>query len=135
VSVTVLYISPEEWVKYAEDSHAAVFKEFRPSSIDRISYALAATDESGVIGYVTCRETDSESLYWQHGGAVDTRYGVAAYRGFEAFLDNAKPYKRVTTLVRNDNIKYLHLLMKFGFRVIGLRCVKNEIFLELTIEF
>jgi len=135
VSVTVLYISPEEWVKYAEDSHAAVFKEFRPSSMDRISYALAATDESGVIGYVTCRETDSESLYWQHGGAVDTRYGVAAYRGFEAFLDNAKPYKRVTTLVRNDNIRYLHLLMKFGFRVIGLRCVKNEIFLELTIEF
>jgi len=135
VSVTVLYISPEEWVKYAEDSHAAVFKEFRPSSMDRISYALAATDESGVIGYVTCRETDSDSLYWQHGGAVDTRYGVAAYRGFEAFLDNAKPYKRVTTLVRNDNIRYLHLLMKFGFRVIGLRCVKNEIFLELTIEF
>jgi len=135
VSVAVLYISPEEWVNYAEDSHAAVFKEFRPSSMDRISYALAATDESGVIGYVTCRETDSESLYWQHGGAVDTRYGVAAYRGFEAFLDNAKPYKRVTTLVRNDNIKYLHLLMKFGFRVIGLRCVKNEIFLELTIEF
>ena len=135
MSVTVLYISPEEWVKYAEDSHAAVFKEFRPSSMDRISYALAATDESRVIGYVTCRETDSESLYWQHGGAVDTRYGVAAYRGFEAFLDNAKPYKRVTTLVRNDNIRYLHLLMKFGFRVIGLRCVKNEIFLELTIEF
>jgi len=135
VSVAVLYISPEEWVNYAEDSHAAVFKEFRPSSMDRISYALAATDESGVIGYVTCRETDSESLYWQHGGAVDTRYGIAAYRGFEAFLDNAKPYKRVTTLVRNDNIKYLHLLMKFGFRVIGLRCVKNEIFLELTIEF
>ena len=135
MSVTVLYISPEDWVKYAEDSHAAVFKEFRPSSMDRISYALAATDESGVIGYVTCRETDSDSLYWQHGGAVDTRYGVAAYRGFEAFLDNAKPYKRVTTLVRNDNIRYLHLLMKFGFRVIGLRCVKNEIFLELTIEF
>jgi RimJ/RimL family protein N-acetyltransferase len=102
--------------------------------MDRITYALAAVDDTGPIGYVTCRETDSESLYWQHGGAVESRYGVAAYRGFEAFLDSAKTYKRVTTLVRNDNVRYLHLLMKFGFRIIGLRCVESEIFLELVIE-
>jgi RimJ/RimL family protein N-acetyltransferase len=100
--------------------------------MDRISYALAASDEGGVIGYVTCRETDSESLYWQHGGAVESRYGVAAYRGFQAFIDySEKRYKRITTLVKNDNIKYLHLLMKFGFKVIGLRSFGGEIFLEL----
>jgi RimJ/RimL family protein N-acetyltransferase len=135
VKIEVLYIEPEEWVKYAEDSHAAVFKEYRPSSMDRISYALAVSDESGVIGYVTCRETDAESIYWQYGGVVETRYGVAAFRGFEALVENAKIYKRITTLVSNNNVGYLHLLMKIGFRVIGLRCFKNEIFLELTLEF
>lgn len=135
MSVLLLHFTPEEWVKYSEDSHVAVFKECRPSGMDRITYALAAVDDIGVIGYVTCRETDSESLYWQHGGAVESRYGIAAYRGFEAFLENAKAYKRVTTLVKNDNIKYLHLLMKFGFRIIGLRCIVGEIFLELTFNF
>lgn len=135
MSVELLYIEPEDWGKYAEDSHAAVFKEYRPSSMDRISYALAASDERGVIGYVTCRETDAESIYWQYGGAVETRYGIAAYRGFEAFIEySEKRYKRVSTLVKNDNIKYLHLLMKFGFRVIGLRSFGGEIFLELLKE-
>jgi len=136
VSVELLYFTPEEWVKYSEDSHVAVFKEIRRSSLDRITYALAAIDSKGPIGYVTCRETDEESLYWQYGGALEHRYGVAAYRGFEAFIDQAeKNYKRVTTLVSNENIKYLHLLMKFGFRVIGLRSFNGEVFLELLKSF
>lgn len=135
MSVELLVFTPDEWANYSEDCHAAVFREIRKRSLDRITFALAVLDAKGPIGYVTCRETDEESIYWQYGGAIESRYGVAAFRGFEAFIEyTEKRYRRITTLVKNDNIKYLHLLMKFGFRIIGLRCFKEEIFLELLKE-
>jgi hypothetical protein len=136
VSVEIKQFTPEEWYRYAEEAHKAVFKQQRDPWLDRISFAWLIYKEDGVIGYVTCKETDSESLYWQYGGSIDEKRGLASARGFEAILRKAeKSYRRLSTLVENDNVNYLHLCMKHGFRVIGLRVFEGKILLELFIEF
>lgn len=132
----VIRYEANEWREYASDAHKLVFKELRPAELDRISYALLCVHAGGVVGYVTCRELDAESLYWQYGGALDECRGALAVRGFRSFLSYTRErYRRVTTLVSNGNIGYLHLAMKEGFRIIGTRCFKGEIFVELFIEF
>jgi len=136
MTVGLVRYSPEEWFEYAEASHKLVFKEIRDPAMDRISFALLAYDSVGPIGYVTCRELDSESLYWQYGGAIEGRRGLPAVRGFDAFLEETrKQYKRITTLVENGNVSYLHLAMQKGFRIIGVRCFKGQVLVELFKEF
>lgn len=134
--IYVEYFTPDEWRGYAESAHKLVFKTYRPEWVDRISFALLAHDGNDTVGYVTCRETDNESLYWQFGGALDEYRGIKAVRGFQAFLDwTGRRYRRCVTNVKNDNVNYLHLLMKMGFRCIGTRYFNKEIYLELTREF
>lgn len=136
MSIEVKEFKPEEWYRYAEEAHKLVFNTQRDPWVDRISFAWLAHDSNGVIGYVTCRELDNTSLYWQFGGALPESKGFMAVRGFQAFLNKARDkYRRVTTLVENSNVAYLHLLMKMGFRVIGLRVFEGKILLELFTEF
>ena len=128
--------SPEEWYEFAEEAHKIIFREHRDKSLDRIDFALIAGNGKDPIGYVTCRELDSESVYWQFGGAMDEFRGIAAFRGFQGFLGYSKErYKRISTLVENTNVKYLHMLMKMGFLAIGIRNYKGQIFLEMHTEF
>ena len=136
MDIELLRYTPEEWFACSEQAHLAVFKKLRPPWVERISFALVAMCGSEVIGYATCRETDCESLYWQFGGSLDRDNPVRTVRGFQAILsDTRSRYKRVTTYVRNDNCGYMNLLMKHGFRAIGLRVFKTEIFLEFFQEF
>lgn len=124
--------NPEQWREYANAAHILVFKESREPLLDRISFALLAHNNQSPVGYVTCRELDAESLYWQYGGALDEFRGFNAVRAFRVFFNYcAEKYKRISTLVKNDNVAYLHLLMKMGFRAIGLRTFGGEIFLEM----
>ena len=136
MTVELVRYTPEEWYEYSEASHKLVFSELRDPRLDRITFALLAYDSSGPIGYVTCREYDSDSVYWQYGGAIKDRRGLPAIRAFEAILEEVrKQYRRVTTLVENENVGYLHLAMKYGFRIIGVRCFKGGVFVELLNEF
>lgn len=129
-------LSPEEWYRYAEEAHRLVFKTNRDPWIDRISYALIVYDDVGAIGYITCRELDCKTLYWQYGGALEERRGLPAFRAFEALLEEARgKYQRVTTRVENNNVGYLHLLMKNGFRIVGLQCFNGGVYLELVHNF
>lgn len=132
MALSVIKCSPEKWASYSKDAHKAVFGETREPSLDRISYAILVHNEDRPIGFTTCREIDAESLYWQYGGCFKGNVGVASVRAFEALFNESKEkYKRITTLVKNDNVNYLHMLMKFGFRAIGIRYFKNEVFLEM----
>lgn len=134
--IHVKRLSSEEWYRYAEEAHKLVFKKQRDPWVERISFALLAHNENEATGYVTCRETDSESLYWQFGGSLDEFRGVTAYRGLQAIHQYAKDrYKRISTLVENNNVGYLHMLMKMGFRAIGIRNFKGEIYLEMFTDF
>lgn len=132
MSIEVVKYSPEQWYSLAEDAHKLVFKKQRDPWMDRISYALLAVKDSEAVAYVTCRETDRDSIYWQFGGCLDEFRGIYAVRAFKAFLDYCNDkYQQISTLVKNDNVNYLHLLMKMGFRAIGIRVFENEIFLEM----
>jgi len=128
--------TPEQWYAYAESAYALVFGEHRDPWCDRISYALLAHDGDNAIGYVTCRELDHESVYWQFGGALKEYRGVKAVRGLEAFLTYAEgKYKRITGLVENNNVQTMTIAMKKGFRVIGIRNINGKILLEMLKEF
>jgi hypothetical protein len=135
MTVKVIKCSPEEWKNFSQDAHKAVFDEVRHNDLDRIDYAIIAHNYERPIGFTTCRETDSESLYWQYGGCFECDRGYMAVKAFEALFNFSKEnYKRISTLVKNDNVNYLHMLMKFGFRAIGLRNFKGDIFLEMFWE-
>lgn len=128
--------TPEQWYACSKEAHLAIFRELREPWIDRINYALLARIGPTPVGYVTVKETDRESAYWQYGGALDEYKGITAVRAFQAILTDARGrYHRLTTYVKNDNVNYLHMAMRFGFRVIGIRVFKGEIFLELYQEF
>ena len=132
MSIEVVKYSPEQWYSRAEDAHTLVFKKQRDPWMDRISYALLAVKNDEPIGYVTCRETDRDSVYWQFGGFLDEFKGLNAVKGTEKFLNICdEKYNQISDLDKNDNINCLHLLMKMGFRAIGIRVFENEIFLEI----
>lgn len=122
----------DEWRELGHYAHRLVFQENRDPLIDRISFALLAHNGEEPVGYVTCRELDSESLYWQYGGAMDEFRGFTAVTAFKLFFDHCREnYNRISMLVKNDNIKCLHLLMKMGFVAIGIRFFGGDIFLEM----
>lgn len=130
--LSVNRLTPNEWYNISEYAHKLVFKELRDKNLDRINFALLVTDEKEAVGYVTCRESDNESLYWCYGGTIDEFRGFVSVRAFKEIFDYCRArYKRISTLVKNDNINYLHLIMKQGFRAIGIRSFGNEIFLEM----
>jgi hypothetical protein len=136
--MNVEVINPELWKEFAEDAHKVCFHEFKPKEWDRIDFALLVTDAwDKPAMYVTCREIDSQSLYWQFGGAFPgTKGTVQSLRATEALLDWAKGrYKRVSMLVANTNAPMLKLALKLDFRITGVRYFQGSILLEHLLEF
>lgn len=135
----VIHFTPEAWNKdWAEAAHKISFNEIRPASMNRIDFALLTINPSNNKpgGFCTCRELDNETVYWQYGGSFPETIGtVWSARSYEALIEWSKQrYKRITTLVSNQNVVYLKLAMKYGFRIIGVRTFKNDIFVELLNE-
>jgi len=132
-------LRPDEWATLSEDAHLAMFSERRPGYIDRIDFALLATedDNRGIVGYVTVRELDADGIYWQYGGAFPSIKTSTTVLGvYRQFVEYCKArYKRITTLVENTNIAYLKLAMKVGFRIIGVRVFKGSVLVELLLDF
>lgn len=139
MSAFVVKFDKDAWAKeWAELSHQIVFDEKRPSEMNRIDFALVVVNglTNKPAGFCTVRELDSESVYWQYGGAFPETIGtIWVATCYQAFIDWCRgKYKRITTLVSNENIAYLKLCMKYGFRIIGVRVFKDEIFVELLNE-
>ena len=125
--------SSDQWVLVAEDMHLSVFGEHRPKDLNRVDFALVCWDEKP-LGYFTCREFDSESVYIGFGGFIEKSFkNVNAYKlGLDYLRSN---YKRATTLVENTNISMIKLAMSQGFLITGIKNFKNIILLELSQEF
>lgn len=137
MTLRVVKFLPDEWAKVSEDTHLAVFGTKKPASFDRISYALGVCKDDGTpVLYVTVRENDHESVYWQFGGALGPAKGsIVAYRATcEAIRYQLERAKRISFLVENDNLPMLHLAMKTGFRIVGVRYFKNRVLLEHLLE-
>ena len=131
-------IPAKEWIElYSEMAHRAVFKRIKPAHFDRIDFALLAKEDETVMGYITCREHDHETLYWQFGGAFAALKGTPqVYPVLEALIAECRPnYKRVYCLIENTKTPMLYLAMKAGFRIMGVRAYQNSILLEHLLEF
>lgn len=133
-------IENKEWgEKYSEQAHLIAFGKEKPKDWDRIDYAILLVEKAieKPAGYVTCRETDHETVYWQFGGAMpETAGGPGAVRAFECALEWSKHmYKRVTFVVQNDNVGMLKLALKYGFKIMGVRAFKGTVLLEHMKEF
>lgn len=135
--VEVIQVSAEEWPKYSENIHKLVFKEIKPASRDRISYALLFVKEQEVIGYVTVRELDDENVYWQFGGVLTRfRRGLLGCQCFEMALEWQKARsKRVVMYVENKNLPMLKMALAYGFLIIGTRTFREFTMVDLMREF
>jgi len=135
--VEVKQIHKNDWKVFSERAHLACFNESKDSSMDRIDFALIVEDGARMMGYLTCREHDSETLYWQYGGSFPgTRESSLTFVGYQAFVAWCKErYKRITTVIENENIVMLKMAMKVGFRIVGVRNFKGHVLLELVLEF
>jgi hypothetical protein len=136
----IVKISPQDWAaKFANNAHVAVFGKYRPGYVDRISYALLVidTEKQNPVGYLTARELDNESVYWQFGGGIKPHFQPVTVLTIYNLLIawHGERYKRISTYVKNDNIEYLKIALKAGFRIIGIRNFKGDILLELLKEF
>lgn len=129
-------LNPVEWEALSESAHKAVFNEVKPASFDRIDFALVCHTDSMPMGYVTCREYDHETVYWQFGGSFPGTKGTVLSWGCYVALTAwcLDRYKRITTLIENTNTVMIKFAMKRGFRIIGIRNFGGSILLEHLLE-
>ena len=130
-------LTKDEWANFSEDAHQVVFDEYRPKGFDRLDYVLLLVEEDRVVSYVTIKEMDHFSCYWQFGGVMpDFRGQHKSYDVVKAFETYCREhYLRAGFLVQNTNKNMLVLAVKSGFSPIGMRTFKGDIFLEFTKEF
>ena len=138
--IEVVVIGADEWKeKYSEQAHLIAFGKAKPASWDRIDYALLLVDRdaNAPSGYITCREFDHETIYWQFGGSMPgTKNTPKSLACFDAALEWAKAaYRRITFVVENTNLPMLKLAMKREFQIVGVRNFHGSILLEHMKEF
>ena len=137
MSLEVKKLTSGKWAEICSDAHLVGFNHARDPKLDRIDYALLVVDElQNICGWLTAREFDSETVYWQYGaGTPESRNGPKVVETYSVLVEDAfKKYKRICTLVENENVKYLKLAMHFGFRIIGTRLFESKVYVELMNE-
>lgn len=139
MKLTIHKLGLEQWADLSEKAHQACFNEKRPVNMDRIDFALVCVDDDQklMVGYTTMREIDSETIYWQHGGSFPEFRGTAtAALGYSMFIQWCRErYKRIVTLIENNNRPMLKLAFHNGFTIVGVRNFKGKVLLEHGIEF
>ena|SRR3990167_3544429 len=131
-------IENKDWgARFSEYAHEICFNKKKPSEFDRIDYALLCIDDKIPVGYMTCRELDSTTVYWQFGGAFpNIKDTVKSYSALQAFVRwHQEKYKRIVTYVENDNTVYLKMLLRIGFLITGIRTYEGTVLLEHVLKF
>jgi len=137
MSIRINKVSKEEWRSLAKDAHLICFNEIRDPQMDRIDFALLSDRDGEPLNYCTVRELDSESIYWQYGGAFpNTKGTVQSFYSYKRYASWCfeNQYERITTYIENTNLPMLKIALKVGFLVIGTRTFKGHIMLELLLE-
>lgn len=131
-------LDKKEWEDFSESAHKICFNEIKPKEWDRIDYALLVINEKEEpCGYMTCKEIDSKSIFWQYGGGfkpvLETIYSMKAYQALMYW--HKERYDRIGTYIENTNSKMLKMAAKIGFKITGIRNYNNQILLEHLLEF
>lgn len=126
-----------KWELVSEEIHSYVFGEYRNKDLNRIDFALVAWIEDSPIGYITCRETDSDSIYISYGGVLpESRHSEDSKMAFEEILNFLKlNYKRANMLVENTNVFMLKKALNSNFIPVGITNYCGSVFVDLRAEF
>lgn len=137
MKLTVDRFGKEEWKQFSEKAHLVCFGAHKPAEWDRIDFALMVRSDEAPLGYVTCRETSADSVYWQFGGAFPSSRGtVLSWLSYNEFVNYCRgKYRSITTMIENVNTPMLRMAMKVGFLIIGSRAIGGRIYLEHLLEF
>jgi hypothetical protein len=127
----------EAWKILQKEAHVICFNESCPNAVDRIDFAyLAVGDDNLPCGYVTCKEIDERTVYFQYGGSFPGSRGtIKSFMAYELFIKEAKSkYKRIETLIENTNKVMLKFAFKVGFVVIGIKQIYGSTMLILELD-
>lgn len=136
--MNVIGFSPEKWAEYSKEAHLLCFGEVRVVEMDRISFALLATDEEKPVAYMTIQELDGLTVYLQHGGSFpETRGSANSWRAYVSMLNHLKEmgYTRAGTYIENTNKPMLKFAMKAGWLITGIRTFEGSVLLEHQLKF
>lgn len=130
-------LTPQQWKLLSEKAHLVVFSEKNVPEQDRLDYALLCVEDKNVLGYLTAREVDAETVHWQFGGAFPgTKGSYVTFQGYKLFVTwTQERYRRITTYIENTNLPMLKFAFKVGFLVQGVRAFRGKILLDLNLEF
>ena len=132
----VLQIPSDTWItEYSETAHLLCFGKSKPASFDRIDYALLAVHDDKPLAYVTVRELDPDTVYWQFGGVFPMmQKTLLVARCYKQFIDfQTTLCHRISTCIENTNLPMLRLAMAHGFKINGIRNYQG-ILVELLYE-
>lgn len=137
--MNVSVITKEAWVGSSQMQfcYAQAFYDRRDPRLERPDFTLIVEDLNGICGFVTCIEIDSETLYWQFGGALhEIKKSLKVKAAYVALIKKSKDlgFKRIQTKIENTNVSMLKLALKFGFIVVGVFISRNKVYLELNKE-
>lgn len=130
-------LTPAEWKLLSEDAHKVAFGTVKPSELERIDYALVCVEGVQLQGYLTAKEMDAKTVYWQFGGAFPGTKGTTnAFLGYLSFVRWTKErYDRVQTRIENKNTAMLKMALKVGFEIVGVRVTQGCTMVELELDF
>jgi len=133
MTIELKRLDSSDWDVLSEKAHLVVFNEERPHWMNRIDYTMMFTEEGSVLGYITVKELDSESVYWQYGGVFPNAKNTP--KSFECFSMAIKyskdfGYKRVSMLVKNNNFPMLKFAISTEFMPIGVRTLDGDVLVE-----
>lgn len=139
MALNVLRVSREDWKDFSANAHRAVFNSIKPAEFDRIDYALLCIDsgKDEPTGYVTVRELDPETVYWQFGGGFPwAQKSIWMAKTYDALLKKQSEFsRRMTTRIENTNLPMLKLALSKGLLILGVRIWDGATLLELVKEF
>jgi len=130
-------LTPLEWKELSPTLHKQVFQHTIHPEWERIDYALICVDEDNAVqGYLTAREQDENTVFWQWGGVMPLARGTAGSgRGLQKLLAWASErYTRMKTYVENDNTPMLRLYLMLGAKIVGIKYYEGKVFLEHAIN-
>lgn len=128
--------SKQEWDKYSESAHLICFSERLDAQFNDYTFCLTVEAEDGTpLMYSTILDLHDGDCYMKHGGAFPSSKGTPlSYKCYLKIMDYLKSnYKRISTLIENENTPMLKFAMSVGFKITGLRIIDNKILLEHTL--
>lgn len=131
------FVSPEHWKQLASAAHLVVFDEHWDEMLERISYAIIMlTDKKEMVAYATIQLIDNDTAYLQYGGAFPTFKGTSiVFKAFQTMINCLKSkYKKLVTMIENDNYPMLKFYMKENFLITGIRYFNGFTLLENSYE-